>query len=262
MSVSQNGWTAFSSYSDSRLKPLPWISGKVHGGYVYRVLDEFCRRFNAEVEQIDKASSWGFAPRPIRGTSDTVSNHASGTAVDLNATAHQMGSRGTFTPAQSAALRRLLRDFPVIRWGGDYSSRADEMHFEINASDAALARLVASWDALPGTTAATSTPTETKDEDDMAEIITSQNRWALVRGGFKNILTQDELSLFRDLGVVTAEQITAARNGEVEVGPQQWDAVPTAADLEVLARQVETLKAVVDGQTRMIAAIAAKVGAA
>src|SRR5690606_41887003 len=45
---------------------------------------------------------------------------------------------GTFSTAQVPAGRQILSVCEgVVRWGGDYKSRADEMHFEINAGAAA-----------------------------------------------------------------------------------------------------------------------------
>ena len=136
MSTSQNGWPAITDYGDARLKSLPWITGAVLAGDVWAILDWLCRRFDAEVENIVEASSWGFSPRNIIG-STTLSNHASGTAIDLNADQHPLAAVGTFSAAQVATIRRIITDsvvdgVPVLRWGGDYSGRKDEMHFEIN----------------------------------------------------------------------------------------------------------------------------------
>ena len=135
--TSQNGWPV-----DPPLTPLAWITGNVRVGDVHTILDHLCARFNAEVEPIIRGHSWGYANRAIRG-STTTSNHASGTAIDLNAPAHPLGKRGTFTTAQAATIRSILADLDgAIRWGGDYSGRPDEMHFEINTDPAALKRVV------------------------------------------------------------------------------------------------------------------------
>ncbi|MGV2549678.1 M15 family metallopeptidase, partial [Bacillus licheniformis] len=62
----------------------------------------------------------------------TLSNHASGTSIDLNATEHPLGARDTFTDDQVAAIRAILAEVaPVVAWGGDFDGRADEMPFEI-----------------------------------------------------------------------------------------------------------------------------------
>lgn len=134
MAVSQNGWTA----PAPSLANLSWITGKVRAGDVYVVFNYLCTRFNAEVERINKSWSWGYAFRPIAGTS-TLSNHASGTAVDLNAPAHGLGLTGTFSAKQAAAIRQILADLEgIIRWGGNYRGRKDEMHFGVNTDAATL----------------------------------------------------------------------------------------------------------------------------
>ena len=130
--ISQNRWPVHGN--QLQLHVLPWVTGRVVGGDVWTVLDYLCRRYNAEVERIDRSSSWGWAYRPIRGALTGLSNHASATAVDLNADKHPLGVRGTFTPQQKAAVRRILADIGtgILRWGEDYIKRVDGMHFELN----------------------------------------------------------------------------------------------------------------------------------
>lgn len=139
--LSQNGWTAL-PFGSTALVDLEWITGKVRRGDVATILDYVARRFNDEVERINRSWSWGHNYRPIRG-STTMSNHASGTAIDLNAPAHPLNVAGTFSPKQVAAIQRILDDCDgVVRWGGNYAGRKDEMHFGINA-DAARVRTLA-----------------------------------------------------------------------------------------------------------------------
>ncbi len=93
------------------------------------------RDFHATVEPLNSRSCWGHAPRKIKG-SNAWSYHAPGIAIDLNAEAHPLGSRGTFNAAQQQAIRALLAKYTyngvrIFRWGGDYHTRADEMHFEM-----------------------------------------------------------------------------------------------------------------------------------
>lgn len=86
---------------------------------------------------------WGYAERPIRGGTQ-LSNHASGTAIDWKAPEHPLGARGTFSGAQVAAIRQIGREAEgCVRWGGDYTGRADEMHWEIVKSEAECARVLA-----------------------------------------------------------------------------------------------------------------------
>lgn len=135
MAVSQNGWRA----NDRSLVASYAIPGgkiALRKGDVATVLVYVANRFHSEVEPLKWPGVWGYAERKVRGGS-SLSNHASGTAADFNAPAHWLGASGTFSGRQVAAIRRILRDLEgVVRWGGDYSRRKDEMHFEINASSA------------------------------------------------------------------------------------------------------------------------------
>lgn len=144
MATSQNGWPVLSGYGDKKLVKIPYITGKVLGGDVAWVLQDFVSWFHVNIEPLDKGvdDDWGFAPRPIAGTS-VISNHASGTAIDLNAVRHPM-FRDTMNDATENKIRlRLKRYKGAIRWGGDYrTGRIDQMHFEVNVTQAKLKRIV------------------------------------------------------------------------------------------------------------------------
>src|SRR5690606_27187157 len=144
MSTSANGWKAndrgvIASYT------LPG-GGKaaLRAGDVSVVLLWVARRFHETVEPLEWPGNWGYAERTVRGSSTTLSNHASGTALDLNAPKHPLGTdpRANFTAAQLQAIRAIV-DFceGVVRWGGDYTGRKDGMHFEINAGAAEVRRI-------------------------------------------------------------------------------------------------------------------------
>lgn len=142
MALTRLGWDVLEP-SSNRLKSLPWITGKVRSGDAYTILNELGRRFNNEVEKIRKDWSWGYAKRPVRGAS-VASEHSAGTAVDFNAPAHGLGLSGTFSGAQVRAIRRILADLDgTVRWGGDYSGRKDEMHFELQGGVKKLAAVAA-----------------------------------------------------------------------------------------------------------------------
>ena len=148
MATSQNGWPVHTDQSD--LIPLNFVTGRVRGGAVHTIFNDFCAWFDRNIEPIRRADSWGWAYRPIRGKTDGYSNHSSGTAIDLNATTHPLGEWNTFTAGQRNRIRAKLRDYEgAVRWGGDYQNRPDDMHFEINANAATLAR-VARKLASPG----------------------------------------------------------------------------------------------------------------
>ncbi len=149
MANSQNGWPV-NPPRRSRQVPGSQIKLVVADGPAGDLLLWFAGEFDRRVENIDHGQGgvlddWGWADRPIRGGTAT-SNHASATAIDLNATRHVLGRVGTFTSAQLRELRKVLAEAGgTIRWGGDYAGRKDEMHFEIirnlPAVKAALARI-------------------------------------------------------------------------------------------------------------------------
>jgi hypothetical protein len=147
---SQNGWTVLESAPPAVTVPGTNVRLTMRPGDVSQVLSEVARRFHSEVEPIDEGirDDWGWAYRPIRGEQSGFSNHASGTAIDLNATQHPRGVKNTFTAAQKRAVRRILastRDErtgrEVVRWGEDFSTTVDGMHFEINADAEAVSRV-------------------------------------------------------------------------------------------------------------------------
>lgn len=200
MSTSQNGWPA--TESSANLTPLRWITGRVLPGPVHTVFDYLAARFNAEVEPITVAHSWGWAHRPVSGAT-VLSNHASGTAIDLNAPRHPLGARGTFTSKQVAALRRILTDLGgVVRWGGDYSGRKDEMHFEIVATPAQVAAVADRLRAPGGTITPTPAPTPVPDvqEDDMTP--EQDARLRAIETRIADLASSQEIVFFESKGTV------------------------------------------------------------
>lgn len=147
MSTSQNGWPAPPAATRKWIIPGAERHLILADGPAGFILAHLTLWFHEKVERLnipgDVWDEWGYAFRPIRGDDTTLSNHASGTAADLNATRHPLGVRGTFAKAwQYVAIRtRLLMYAGAIRWGGDYHTRADEMHFEINKDRATVERI-------------------------------------------------------------------------------------------------------------------------
>ena len=103
----------------------------------------FASEFHELIEPIDEGTfdDWGYAYRMVRGTTDKLSNHSSGTAIDLNATRHALGKVGTF-PAEKVPMIRALAKKYGLKWGGDYVNRKDEMHFEVEVSAAKAKALI------------------------------------------------------------------------------------------------------------------------
>lgn len=153
---SQNGYEANNrSLVSSRLIPGTQVRVTVRNGPAGDLLLYAASRWDREVEDIDNSrgalDDWGYAERNIRGGTE-LSNHASGTAVDLNATKHPLGTdpRDNFTDEQIAAIRRILRDCGgTLRWGGDYTGRKDGMHLEVVADEQRCAQVLLKLTALP-----------------------------------------------------------------------------------------------------------------
>lgn len=154
MATSQNGWPA-SPNKESIDIGTPKVPDTdvdfpqgVKNGDVTTVLMYVASQFHHNVEPLHDGWCWGYFYRVIEGSS-TLSNHSSGTAIDLNAPDHPMGRRGTFSSAQVMQIRRILKTCGgVVRWGGDYSSRPDEMHFEIVGTPQAVSRLAVTLRSL------------------------------------------------------------------------------------------------------------------
>jgi len=130
---SQNGWKANDRSVIVSIR-VPGGSIAVHNGGVATIFTHLATRFHNEVEPLVWPGNWGYAERAVRGSSD-ISNHASGTAIDLNAPQHPLGTNpaANYSSQQINAIHNIVNFYEgVIRWGGDYVGRKDGMHFEIN----------------------------------------------------------------------------------------------------------------------------------
>jgi hypothetical protein len=132
---SQNGWPASADPNAIGIKAFPVAGTAIKlrcASGVGLILASFAAEFHASVEPIDKGTldDWGYAYRPVRGQTTELSNHSSGTAIDINAAHHGLGKEGTFTAEKVAVIHALIKKYG-LRWGGDYKGRKDEMHYEI-----------------------------------------------------------------------------------------------------------------------------------
>jgi hypothetical protein len=74
----------------------------------------------------------GYVPRFMRKSRSRLSNHAFGTAFDINAAFNPMGARPALV-GQKGSVRELV---PIANkfgffWGGHFKTRPDGMHFEV-----------------------------------------------------------------------------------------------------------------------------------
>lgn len=91
--------------------------------------------FFADVEKeglLDLVLTWdgSYAPRFVRGSTQYLSNHAWGTAFDINAQWNPLGTKAPLV-GQKGSVRKLV---PIaLQWGfywGGFFGRVDAMHFE------------------------------------------------------------------------------------------------------------------------------------
>jgi hypothetical protein len=148
MPRSQNGWNASPDLKRRKLivSGVEFVGGIVDNDDVATVLGYVAEQFHERVEPLHNPGCWGFFYRANRNDASSLSNHSSGTAIDVNAPKHPNGvpTARTYSRAQVAEVHKIVAEVDrVVRWGGDYTRTVDAMHFEINASAAAVAKVAA-----------------------------------------------------------------------------------------------------------------------
>lgn len=133
--TSPNGWPASENRNAIGIASftVPGTNIKLAcASAVAPLLINFCSEFHQLVEPINegKLDDWGYAFRMTRGSDKILSNHSSGTAIDLNAIKHPLGKANTFNQDQRNIINLLITKYG-LNWGGNYKKRKDEMHFEI-----------------------------------------------------------------------------------------------------------------------------------
>jgi hypothetical protein len=155
---SYNGWPANSDPAAIGVVQSLWFPGGAKAGDVTTVMRYVAEQFNARVEPIVGGWCWGYTYKQNVNNPSSLSCHASGTALDINAPDHPNGSGGTFSDAQRGQIYAILDECQgAVSWLEGY----DEMHFEIQVSAAELADVAASLPAGGG-------PPNTGDWFDMA----------------------------------------------------------------------------------------------
>jgi len=145
VTISLNGWTAMSNSSDLRLKwqPIPGTSRKVLTRKVAGPLfGAFCADWQRLMPARLKLSNpscpvdgWEYRD-PRLATGNRLSNHASGSAVDLAYQVLLADQKTHMTDAEKKVMEKILDTYVladgrrIFRWGG-YWQAVDEMHTEI-----------------------------------------------------------------------------------------------------------------------------------
>lgn len=133
--TSPNGWPASEDRKALGIESCTVPGTKIKfacAKAVAPLLMNFAKEFHELVEPIDQGQldDWGYAFRMTRGSDRVLSNHSSGTAIDLNAIKHPLGKSNTFNKDQRNIINLLITKYGLA-WGGNYKKRKDDMHFEI-----------------------------------------------------------------------------------------------------------------------------------
>lgn len=137
MAKTINGWDVIPSMNDARLKlfTVPGTKRKMRlRADVGPYLVAFASEYHKLIQPIDVGTfdDWAWtAPRKGNASSKT-SDHCGGVAIDLNATKEGSQSKSNVWwarhPLKAAAMRKLLRKYKLLEWGGDYKKFYDPMH--------------------------------------------------------------------------------------------------------------------------------------
>lgn len=141
---SANGWPASEDQAKIKIKHFPVKGTKIRlrcAAIAGPILAAFAADFDAEVEPLEEGAfdDWSYAFRDVRGNTGTLSNHSSGTALDLNSAKHPLGKSNTFKPKQIVTIKALCKKYQLV-WGGSWK-RPDDMHFEISTTKAQVKKL-------------------------------------------------------------------------------------------------------------------------
>jgi hypothetical protein len=115
------------------------VSDAPHDGIVYfhaKVREQVTALFKAweDAGLLPLVLTWGgsYVPRFVRGSRSTLSNHAFGSAFDINVEWNPRGVR-PMLKGRKGSVRELapLANEHGFYWGGHYRNRPDGMHFEM-----------------------------------------------------------------------------------------------------------------------------------
>ena len=140
MPKSDNGWDVITSQSSPKLTVIRLAKSGIPlrlNKEAARLLAYVALQFDQNVSPLKDNNKPGFQDeggynyRKMEN-SNVYSNHASGTAIDLNWQSFPMFRR-KMSSKQVAACRAIVAECEgLVRWGGDYRpTRVDQMHFEV-----------------------------------------------------------------------------------------------------------------------------------
>jgi hypothetical protein len=210
--TSYNGWPANSDPAAIGVVQSLWFPGGVKVGDVTTVLRYVAEQFNARVEPIIGGWCWGYTYKANVNNPSSLSCHASGTALDINAPDHPNGSGGTFTDSQRGEIYAILDECQgAVSWLEGY----DEMHFEIQVDAADLAAVAASLPAGGGPPPNTTDWFDMATKDELAAVIWEQiNRPEHLESVARTVWQH----MINDRGDAAAQLASASQNAEWAAG--------------------------------------------
>jgi hypothetical protein len=174
------------------------------------LLLEMARWWNVEVEPLIVPGCWGYAYRPIRGRTSGLSNHASATACDFNASRHALGAVGTLGSHRDAVIAKARS--LGLRSGAEYTGRKDEMHVEVAVNLGEALTIVARLQAPPPGTRTTERPTLRRGST--GDAVKLLQRWlGLAPDGIFGPVTEAKVRAYQHMRGLAADGI---------VGPKTW----------------------------------------
>lgn len=148
--VSGNGWPASPVQSEIGIGIFTVVPGirpvRLRcAAKVAPLLVAALKEWHKRVEKLEPGEVQGYTFRDVRGGSGILSNHASGTAVDVWPSRHPQGDKdGNLTKEQREAILDICKKYG-LRSGGTYrTAKTDWMHIEIDVTPARAAALIAS----------------------------------------------------------------------------------------------------------------------
>jgi hypothetical protein len=136
--ISINGWPVIPKWGDYRLATatIPGTTRRITMRKdVLPYFLAFAADYHKWIAPIDTGTfdDWSYHPPRTGRASNKISDHSSGTALDLNATlegAQRESNKAWWGRMQKKrALSRLRKIYDLLSWGGDYKNFYDPMHW-------------------------------------------------------------------------------------------------------------------------------------
>lgn len=132
-----HGWDIIEDGNDDRLRNFK-VPGTTRSLKLRKdigpYLIAFASEYHTQIAAIDKGTydDWAWCPPRDGRASSQISDHCGGVAIDLNATKEGSQSKSNVfwvtKPKKALAMRRLLKKYDLLEWGGDYKRFWDPMH--------------------------------------------------------------------------------------------------------------------------------------